>query len=149
MMMNKEETIIAFLKVISSEFEASPNSNEVFIPHAFQRSLYRTFLEFWMEEVEGGVGGEPVAPPHETYFLRVWKEHVPWLKCRAYNTFLLCDECVSLNDRLRNAKTYEEKNKIWEEKRTHLYMVREERCEYAQRIILAKRYFIDPLFPCF
>ena len=81
-MMNKEETIIAFLKVISSEFEASPNSNEVFIPHAFQRSLYRTFLEFWMEEVEGGVGGEPVAPPHETYFLRVWKEHVPWLKCR-------------------------------------------------------------------
>jgi hypothetical protein len=80
-----------------------------------------------------------VPPPSESYFLKVWREHVPWLKCRAYNTFLLCDDCVSLNDRLRLAKTLEEKNKIWEEKRTHLYMVREERCEYAQRIILSKR----------
>ena len=139
-LLDKRTHIIAFLKCISSEFESAPNSAEVFIPHAFQRTLYRTFLEYWMQEVEGGVGGVPVAPPHETYFLRIWKEHVPWLKCRAYNTFLLCDECVSLNDRLRIAKTSAEKNAIWEEKRIHLFMVREERCEYTQRIILAKRH---------
>ena len=138
-MQSKEEIITAFLKCVSSEFEAAPNCSEVYIPHAFQRTLYRTFLDFWMEEVEGGVGGEPVPPPCEAYFLKTWKHRVPWLKCRAYNSFLLCDECVSLNDRLRAAKSEAERQKIWEEKRIHLYMVREERCDYAQRIILSKR----------
>jgi hypothetical protein len=52
-MMSKRDNIIAFLKCVSAEFESAPNSNEVYIPHAFQRTLYRTFLDFWMTEVEG------------------------------------------------------------------------------------------------
>ena len=53
---------------------------------------------------------------------------------------MMCDDCVSLNDKLRLTKDPKEKKKIWEMKRTHLYIVKEERFDYAQRIMLAKRF---------
>jgi len=89
--------------------------------------------------VEKGPGGEVQVPPTESYFLRVWHMHMPKLKCRKYHSFMMCDDCVSLNDKLRLAKDYKEKQKIWEKKRVHLFMVKEERFDYAQRIMLAKR----------
>ena len=52
---------------------------------------------------------------------------------------MMCDECVSLNDRLRIAKTHAEREKIWKQKKLHIYLVKEERFDYAQRILLAKR----------
>ena len=129
--MSKEEIIVAFLRCVAQEYESSPNKNEVYIPYAFQRTLYATFLEFWMEEVyflllepefslpnnyllyhffssfwvtentqvEDGNIYINICPPHESWFHRVWRERVRWLKCRAYHTFMMCDECVSLNDR--------------------------------------------------
>jgi hypothetical protein len=139
-MLNKEDIIVAFLKMVEQEFETSPNSDEVFIPFNFQRTLYGTFLEFWCEEVEGGASGNVVVPPSESWFLRTWKTYLPRMKCRAYHTFMMCDDCVGLNDKLRLTKDPKEKKKIWEMKRTHLYIVKEERFDYAQRIMLAKRF---------
>ena len=97
--MSKEDIIVAFLKCVSQEFETSPNKPEVYIPYPFCRTLYATFLEFWIAEVEDGGIQKNIAPPHESWFVRVWRERVPNLKCRAYHTFMMCDECVSLNDR--------------------------------------------------
>ena len=97
--MSKEDVIVAFLKIISQEFETAPDKDVVYIPFPFRRSLYATFLEFWQEEIEGGNIHTNIAPPHESWFLRVWKERQPNLKCRAYHTFMMCDECVSFNDR--------------------------------------------------
>jgi len=48
---------------------------------------------------------QAINPPTEQYFLKVWKEKVPWLKCRSYHKFMMCDECISINDRMRTAKT--------------------------------------------
>jgi hypothetical protein len=133
--------IVAFLRMVEQEFDTSPKNYQTNIPFAFQRTLYQTFIDFWMNEVEGGPGhdDEIHVPPTESWFLRVWKARVPNLKCRAYHTFMMCDDCVSLNDRLRLAKTDAEKKKIWQMKRNHLWMVKEERFDYAQRILLAKR----------
>jgi hypothetical protein len=50
--MSKEDIIVAFLRCVAQEYETSPNKNEIYIPYAFQRTLYATFLEFWMEEVQ-------------------------------------------------------------------------------------------------
>ena len=138
---NKESIIVAFLRMVEQEFDTSPKKYQTNIPFAFQRTLYQTFVDFWMSEVEGGPGNEAevYVPPTESWFLRVWKGRVPNLKCRAYNSFMMCDDCVSLNDRLRLAKTDAEKQKIWKMKRNHLWMVKEERFDYAQRILLAKR----------
>jgi hypothetical protein len=47
---------------------------------------------------------QPINPPSEQYFLKVWKEKVPWLKCRAYHKFMMCDECISINDRMRTSR---------------------------------------------
>ena len=136
--LNKEDIIVGFLKMVAQEFEVSPDKTEVQIPYAFQRTLYSTFIEFWMKEIEGNAE-VVIAPPHESYFYKIWRERVPWLKLRAYHTFMMCDECVSLNDRLRLAKTPAEKDAVWKQKKMHLYLVKEERHDYAQRILLAKR----------
>jgi hypothetical protein len=111
---------------------------------------------------------QPINPPSEQYFLKVWKEKVPWLKCRAYHKFMMCDECISINDRIRTSRNGAEaswflivahnfialasyvallvdvcfqRNKLWEERRLHLYLVKEERFEYAQRILLVRFVF--------
>jgi hypothetical protein len=131
-MANKEAIIVAFLKEVAKIYDPMPDKQEVHIPYGFKRGLYQTFLEFWIHEVEGGINGkvslmisflfamshikiceilfflQVMEPPSEQYFLRVWKNKVPWLKCRSYHKFMMCDECVSLNDRIRTARTMEE-----------------------------------------
>ena len=70
LLLNKEDIVVAFLKMVEQEFDVSPNKKETYIPFAFQRSLYCTFLDFWIEEVEGGIGhgSRLVPPPTESYF---------------------------------------------------------------------------------
>jgi hypothetical protein len=51
---------------------------------------------------------------------------------------LRCDDCISINDRLRVAKTKAEKEKLWKLKKLHIYLVKEERFDYAQRILLSE-----------
>ena len=74
LLLNKEDIIVAFLKMIEQEFDSSPNKAETYIPYALRRTLYSisTFIDFWMDEVEGGVGhkSKTVAPPTESYFYR-------------------------------------------------------------------------------
>jgi len=55
-LVNKEDIIVAFLKMVEQEFDTSPNKEETYIPHAFQKTLYTKFINFWITEVEGGVG---------------------------------------------------------------------------------------------
>ena len=62
-------------------FDAQPDRNRVHIPFGFRLSLYQTFLEFWIDEVEDGITGDPIAPPSEWWFKKVWKRDVGWLKC--------------------------------------------------------------------
>ena len=121
LMLNKEDIIVAFLKMIEQEFETSPTNQDTYIPVAFQRTLYSTFLEFWVEEVEGGPGGCTVLPPSESWFARVWKSRMPHLKCRAYHSFMMCDECVRINDKLRICRDPVEKAKYWEQRKTHMF----------------------------
>lgn len=96
--------IATWLKDIAKNFDAQPDKNEVHIPFGFRRSLYQTFLEFWIDEVEDGITGDPIAPPTEWWFNEVWKRDVGWLKCRAYHRFMMCDACNSFNERLANTK---------------------------------------------
>lgn len=90
LLLNKEDIVVAFLRMVEQEFDVSPTKKETYIPFAFQRSLYSTFIDFWIQEVEGGVGhgsDKIVVPPSESYFLRCWKARCPALnlKCRAYH----------------------------------------------------------------
>ena len=74
------------------------------IPFGFCRSLYQTFLEFWIDEVEDGITGDSIAPPSEWWFNKVWKRDVGCPKCRAYHRFIMCDAGNSFNERLANTK---------------------------------------------
>ena len=64
---------------------------------------------------------------------------MPHLKCRAYHSFMMCDECVRINDKLRICRDPVEKAKYWEQQKTQMFIVKEECFDYAQRIMLAKR----------
>jgi hypothetical protein len=44
-----------FLKWIAAQFDPQPDSNEIHIPFGYKRGFYQSFLEYWIDEVEGGI----------------------------------------------------------------------------------------------
>lgn len=68
-----QQIIIMYLKWIAAQFDPQPDSTEIHIPFGFKRGFYQAFLEYWIDEVEGGINEQvgifslnPYHPPTQS-----------------------------------------------------------------------------------
>jgi hypothetical protein len=47
-----------YLKWIAAQFDPQPDKTEIHIPFGFKRGFYQAFLEYWIDECEGGINEE-------------------------------------------------------------------------------------------
>ena len=75
------------------------------------------------------------------YFLLVWKEDVPGLKCRRFHRFMVCDTCAKLNAKLLCRAIEGEARTLYQvAKDKHIQQVKEDRYFYGMRIMEARQY---------
>ena len=75
------------------------------------------------------------------YFLLVWKDDVPGLKCRRFHTFMVCDTCAKWNARLLCHAIEGEARMLYQAaKDKHIQQFKEDRYFYGMRIVEARQY---------
>ena len=76
-------------------YEIQPDRDEVLLPWSFKGEVYRQY------KLNPTVGSSTIEIVHRDpctlqYFLLVWKQDVPELKCRRFHRFMICDTCSNL-----------------------------------------------------
>ena len=75
------EQVAMWLNHQKSFYDIQPDRDEVLLPWSFKGEVYKQYCT-------------------RVYFLLVWKEDVPGLKCRCFHRFMFCDTCANLNAKL-------------------------------------------------
>jgi len=135
----KREEVVLWLNYQRQFYELQPDRDEILLPWSFKGEVYRQF------KLNPNLGSNPVTvgrdPCTLPYFLLVWKEDVPGLKCRRFHRFMVCDTCAKLNAKLLCCAIEGEACTLYQvAKDKHIQQVKEERYFYGMRIMEARQY---------
>ena len=135
----KREEVVLWLNYQRQFYELQPDRDEVLLPWSFKGEVYRQYVK------NPQVGNNTVTHGREPctiqYFLLVWKEDVPGLKCRRYHRFMICDTCATLNAKLLCRSIEGEARLLYQRaKDQHIRDVKEDRYFYGMRVMEAKQY---------
>ena len=135
----KREEVVLWLNYQRQFYELQPDRDEVLLPWSFKGEVYRQYT------INPNLGNNPVTigrdPCTLQYFLLVWKEDVPGLKCRRFHRFMICDTCSTLNAKLLCRAIEGEARILYQKaKDRHIQDVKEDRYFYGMRIMEAKQF---------
>ena len=135
----KREEVVLWLNYQRQFYELQPDRDEVLLPWSFKGEVCRQL------RINPNVGSNPVTVDRDPcclqYFLLVWKEDVPGLKCRRFHRFMVCDTCAKLNAKLLCRSIEGEARTLYQAaKDKHIQQVKEDRYFYGMRIMEARQY---------
>ena len=138
----KREEIVLWLSYQKHFYELQPDRDEVLLPWSFKGEVYRQYV------LNPKVGDNTVTEDRQAccmqYFLKVWKEDVPGLKCRRFHRFMICDTCAALNAKLLCRAIEGEARALYQRaKDKHIQQIKEDRYFYGMRIMEAKQFRED------
>ena len=139
----KREEVVLWLNYQRQFYEIQPDRDEVLLPWSFKGEVYRQY------KLNPTVGSCTVELVHRDpctlqYFLLVWKQDVPGLKCRRFHRFMICDTCSNLNAKLLCRTIEGEARVLYQQaKDEHIQQVKEDRYFYGMRIMEARQFRDD------
>jgi hypothetical protein len=133
---NKLVSIITWFTMFATFYCSSPNSDEVFLPFADRRTVYK----FYADDVEDPDERDyyKVTPG---YFMQMWRAtpELRKIKCHKWMRFSVCDTCEDIREQKANlSKNSMEMRALRKKERMHRQYVRKCRTKYYIRQKLAR-----------
>ena len=130
------------IRSVMTNYIPGNDKDVVLLLWSFKGEVYRQYV------LNPKVGDNTVTEDRQAccmqYFLKVWKEDVPGLKCRRFHRFMICDTCAALNAKLLCRAIEGEARTLYQRaKDKHIQQIKEDRYFYGMRIMEAKQFRED------